>query len=63
MTLHLHSCKTHFPAVTIWPPTLLEKFCLILLYVTDDAITKLVKFSQIEGNGRKCRHKELSVIT
>ena len=38
--------------------------CRISLYVTDDAIAKLhicdVKFSQIEGNGRKLRHIQLS---
>ena len=36
---------------------------MYMQYLTDDAIAKLkcdVKFSQIEGNGRKFRHIKLS---
>ena len=42
------------------PYARLERFWRISLYVTDDAIMCDVKFSQIEGNGRKFRHIELS---
>ena len=47
-----------------FPGTLLEKFWRILLFVTDDAISKLyvtVRFRQIEGNSRKFRHIELNI--
>ena len=47
--------------------TLLDKFWRIWLYVADNAIAKLyvtyVKFRHLEGNGRKCRHIEVTVCT
>ena len=44
-----------------WDCTLLEKCWRIFLPVTDDAIALSdVKFSQIEGNGRKFSHRERS---
>ena len=47
------------------PCIILEKFSRISLYMTDDAIYCKalceVKFSHIEGNGRKFRHIELSI--
>ena len=45
-------------------PTLLEKCSRVSQYLTDNAIAKLYicneKFCQIEGNGRKFHHIELS---
>ena len=40
------------------PITKLEKFWLISLYLTDEAIACEVKFRQIEGNGLKVRQIE-----